>query len=55
MPQLSDSILGTFFGVLQAVIIMGLGGAVKLWVDVRILRKDMNEAFKKIRKLENEK
>ena len=43
-----------FFGLLQLVIVSAVGGVVKLWLDVRDLRKDMDAAFDKIREVKGE-
>ena len=41
--------VGTFFGVLQAITVFALVAAVKTWVDVQKLKRDMDAAWKAIR------
>lgn len=51
VPFLMEAVKNTA----QFVFIAVLSGAVKLYFDVRDLKKDMNFAFCKIRSLENKK
>ena len=47
--------IGVFFGLLQGLIVVLVVGAFTTWKDVRKLKRDLNEAFQKIRRLENER
>lgn len=45
--------LGIFIAVIQVAVVAAMGGAFKTYLEVRDLRKDLNHAFMKIRRLEN--
>jgi len=46
--------IGTAFAILQTVIPVAIAGAIKLFWDVKSLKKDMNQAFKMIREIKDE-
>jgi len=54
--SLSDEIIRnvvtTFFGIMQVVILAGLGAFVKMYIDVRSLKKGNQSSFRKIRNIE---
>ena len=52
VAELLDKSLPIFFGVFQSLILLLITSAFKMYWDVRELKKDLNQAFKKIRDLE---
>lgn len=52
LEQFIQSSITTFFAILQALILLVITGSFKLYWDVKILKKNMNAAFTKIRNLE---
>jgi hypothetical protein len=50
--EIIRNIVTTFFGIFQVIFLAGLGAFVKMYIDVRSLKKGSNSSFKKIRTLE---
>ena len=53
MDEIEKIAIGTVFAILQALVLGVIAAAVKTYWTVRTLKRDMNEAFQKIRLLEN--
>lgn len=51
-PEIWNQAVATFFAILQAGLIAGVAAGVKMYFDVKLLRRDMNASFTKIRDLE---
>ena len=52
MDEIVKQFITVFFGVFQALILVVIAASFKTYWDVRLLKKNMNAAFKKIRTLE---
>lgn len=51
-PEIWNQAVATFFAILQAGLIGGIAAGIKMYFDVRVMRRDINAAFVKIRELE---
>lgn len=52
MDEIIHQSMQVFFGVLQALILVVISGAFKMFYDVKRLKRDLNSCFKKIREIE---
>lgn len=52
-PDIWNQAVATFFAILQAGLLAVVAAGIKMYFDVKILRKDMDAAFDKIRSLED--
>lgn len=52
-PEIWNQAIATFFAILQAGLLAVVAAGIKMYFDVKILRKDMDAAFIKIRELED--
>ena len=54
IPELLKNSVTLFFGILQVALIAAVGGLFKLYSDMIGIKKDMNQAFGRIRRIENQ-